>query len=252
MAGPFQRAQESQGRSSQLLGRRSSMTLEAIEDLLAEAACVRDVTSAAVSDLCTARKIDLRNRLHRGRRQLYHRYLKHCFEDRVLSPEEIDELSHLRDLLHLDAADLSAVQDAVAVEVYGEAVEEVLADFRLDDDEAAFLRDLTESLHLSEDTAKRIYGEGAGRARDRVLRDAGTRDRQFLEHRVPAGEFTGRSDASLERAIDDALTKASLAIPSLHWFEVTHIAGYVEDGRANGWHATLKAGIRSDEEGGAR
>jgi flavin-binding protein dodecin len=223
------------------------MTLEAIEDLLAQAACVRDVTSAAVSDLCTARKIDLRRRLSRGRRQLYHRYLKHCFEDRVLTPDEIDDLCHLRDLLHLDAADLIAVQNAVAVEVYGEAVEEVLADFRLDDDEAAFLRALTKSLDLPEARAARIYEERAGRARDRALSEATARDLLFLEHRAPAGEFTGRSSSSLERAIDDALTKASLVVPNLHWFEVTHIAGYAEEGQASGWHISLKAGIRSDD-----
>ncbi len=245
MAAPFQRAQEPQGRSSQLLGRRSSMTLEAIEDLLAEARCVRDVTRAAVSDLCTARKVDLRSRLSRGRRQLYHRYLKYCLEDRVLAAEEVESLAHLRDLLHLDRADLAAVQDAVAVEVYGEAVEEVLADFRLDDDEAAFLRSLTESLNLSEKTATLVYQEKADRARERALSEATTRDRQFL--RPAAGEFTGRSSASLEQAIDDALTKASLAIPSLHWFEVTHIAGYVEGGRTSGWHATLKAGIHGED-----
>ena len=247
MAGPFQRAQESQDASGGLLSRRSSMTLEAIEDLLAQAACVRDVTSGAVSDLCTARKVDLRRRLSRGRRQLYHRYLKHCFEDRVLSPNEIDELCHLRDLLHLDAGDLVAVQNAVAVEVYGEAVEEVLADFRLDDDEAAFLRGLTDSLDLSEHTAARIYTEHAGRAHSRAMSEASTPDLQFLEHRAPAGEFTGRSSTSLERAIDDALTKASLVVPNLHWFEVTHIAGYAEEGQASGWHISLKAGIRSDD-----
>ena len=81
----------------------------------------------------------------------------------------------------------------------------------------------------------------------KVLSDAGMRDRQFLKHRVAAGEFTGRSDSSLEKAIDDALAKASLAIPSLHWFEVSQIAGYVEEGRSSGWHVTLKAGIRSDD-----
>jgi len=155
VAGPFQRVPGSPDASSRLLGRRSSVTLQAIEDLLARADCVRDVTSVVVSDLCAARNVDLRRRLSRGRRQLYHRYLKHCFEDKVLTPGEIDELSHLRGLLHLDAADLVEVHDAVAVEVYGEAVEEVLADFRLDDDEAAFLRGLRESLDLSEDAPSR-------------------------------------------------------------------------------------------------
>jgi len=220
------------------------VTLQAIEDLLARADCVRDVTSVVVSDLCAARNVDLRRRLSRGRRQLYHRYLKHCFEDKVLTPGEIDELSHLRGLLHRDAADRVEVHDAVAVEVYGEAVEEVLADFRLDDDEAAFLRGLRESLDLSEDAAAGIFEEGRVRARERALKEAGTQDQQFVEHRAAAGAFTGRSSSSLEDAIDDALTKASIAIRELHWFEVTHIAGYVEDGRTGGWHVTLSAGLR--------
>jgi len=221
------------------------MTLEAIEDLLAQAGCVHEVTRAAVSELCAARNVDLARRLSRGRRHLYYRYLKHCFEDMVLTPEEIDELRHLQELLHLDSADLAAVHDAVAVEVYGEAVEEVLADYRLDDDEAAFLRGLRQSLDLSEGAAARIYEDRAGRARERALSEAEARDRLFIDHRAPAGEFTGRASASLERAIDDALTKASLAIPGLHWFELTHIAGYVEDGRVGSWHVTLSAGIGS-------
>jgi flavin-binding protein dodecin len=221
------------------------VTLEAIEDLLARAGSLREVASSAVSDLCTERKVDLGSRLNRGRRQLYQRYLKHCFEDGVLTDEELADLDHLAGLLQLNESDLAAVQDAVAVEIYGEAVEEVLADFRLDDGEETFLRSLRESLDLPEKTADRLYREGAGRARDRAMHEARTRDRLFL--RTPAGEFTGRSSSSLEDAIGDALTKASLAIPSLHWFEVIQIAGYVEDGRASGWHATLKAGVRGDD-----
>ena len=188
--------------------RRGSITLDGIEDLLAQAETVREVTAAMVSEICQERGVDLRNRLARGRRQLYRRYLRHCFEDKVLSDEERADLAHLRSLLHLTPDDLHAIHDEVAIEVYGEAVHEVLSDFRLDDDEAEFLRGLREQLGLTEERAERIYREGSSEARVRAFSHAESRDRQFIEHHAAAGEFTGRSDETLENAIQDGLAKA--------------------------------------------
>jgi len=34
--------------------------------------------------------------------------------------------------------------------------------------------------------------------------------------------------------------------PTIHWFELTHLAGYVEEGRAKSWHVTVRAGIPRD------
>ena len=246
MATPFERSDSSKPGIA-MLRRRTSITLEGIEDMLAEASCVRDVTPAMIAQLCEQRRVDLSSRLTRGRRQLYRRYLRHCFEDKVLSEEERANLSHLRALLYLSSHDLAAIHDDVAVEVYGEAVEEVLEDFRLDDDEAEFLRALRDQLGLTDDMADRILQEGSSVARNRALSQAESRDRQFIEHRAAAGEFTGRSTDSLESAVEDALTKAALAIPSLHWFEASHIAGYVGDGKAESWHVTVRAGIRGEE-----
>jgi flavin-binding protein dodecin len=247
MAEPYQRGNDGGNKSKLFLGRRGSLTLEAIEDLLAQADRIRDVTSDAVSELCARRDVDLRRRLHRGRRRLYQRYLEHCLEDRVVSVQESEELAHLGALLHLEPADLVAIHDEVAVAVYGEAVEEVLADYRLDDDEEIFLRRLRESLDLSEVDAERLYSQGSSRARDRAFNEAASPDPQFISPRATAGTFTGRSAASFDAAIDDALTKASIAAPNLHWFKVSVIAGYVEEGRASGWHVTLQAGLRDVE-----
>jgi len=245
MATPYERA-ESTNRTLGVLRRRGSITLEGVEDLLAQAACVRDVTAQMIAELCEERRVDLANRQLRGRKQLYLRYLRHCFEDKELSEEERADLAHLRSLLHLSPADLAAVHDEVAIEVYGEAVSEVLEDFQLDRDEAEFLCDLRDQLGLTEERAERIYQEGSSDARNRALSQAESRDQQFIEHRSPAGKFTGRSDDSLESAIEDAIARAALAIPSLHWFEVVDIAGYVTDAKAGSWHVTVQAGIRRD------
>jgi len=242
MASPYQKLEPATG-SAGVFRRKSSVTLEGIEDLLADAANVRDVTPVMITDLCEQRKIDLKNRLARGRRLLYRRYLSHCLEDKRLSRDEHADLAHLRLLLHLNQHELSHIHDEVAIEVYGEAVHEVLGDFRLDDQEAAFLTTLQKDLGLSEVKADSIYREESSMARSRAMSEAASRDQQFTLHRKPAGEFTGRSNDSLEAAIEDGLAKATLAVPGLHWFEVGDISGYIEEGHAKSWHVTLRAGI---------
>jgi flavin-binding protein dodecin len=242
MASPYQKAETVSG-SARVFRRKSSVTLEGIEDLLADAANVRDVTPLMIKDLCEQRKIDLKNRLARGRRLLYRRYLCHCLEDKRLSRDEHADLAHLRLLLHLSQQELSHIHDDVAIDVYGEAVHEVLDDFMLDDQEAAFLATLQKDLGLSEDKADRIYREESSMARSRAMSEAASRDHQFILHRKPAGEFTGRSNDSLEGAIEDGLANAALAVPGLYWFEVGEISGYIEEGHAKSWHVTLRAGI---------
>ena len=38
-----------------------------------------------------------------------------------------------------------------------------------------------------------------------------------------------------------------MAVPRLHWFEVTETAGYIENGEVSGWHVSVRAGIRMEE-----
>jgi flavin-binding protein dodecin len=193
-------------------------TFEAIEDLLAHAAGVRAVGVEAVQTVCEDLGADLRHKYLSDRKHLYRRYLAYCLEDKELSEEENADLQHLR----------------------------FLADLKLDPEEEAFLRRLRGELHLSEQVAAQLYTEGEYSARDRVLSKASAPDRLFLSHRAPAGEFTGRSTTTIEDAVAEALAKATVAIPSLHWFELTHIAGYVEEGQTRGWHVTLHAGVSAE------
>jgi flavin-binding protein dodecin len=218
-------------------------TCEAIEDLLACTEGVRAVGVEAIQKICEDLGVDLRQKYLSDRKHLYRRYLAYCLEDRELSEQENADLEHLRSLLHLAMDDVVSVHDEVAREVYGKAIQEVLADLKLDPEEEAFLRRLRGELHLSEKVAGQLYTEGERSARDHALRKASSRDRLFLTHHTPAGEFTGRSTTTIEGAVADALAKATVAIPSLHWFELTHLAGYVEEGQAKGWHVILRAGV---------
>ena len=68
-----------------------------------------------------------------------------------------------------------------------------------------------------------------------------------MEHRPAAGEFTGLSTTSIEDAVSDALAKATRLVPNLHWFEVVHTAGHVQEGGVQGWHVVVRAGLSEED-----
>jgi len=229
-----------------LLGRRKVEAAAAVEALLAKAGRVSDVGAADVAAACSRCGVDSARTLRKEFKALYGRYLDFCFEDRQLSTEESRDLEHLQQILQLGDADVSSVQDDVAISVYGSAVAEVLADLRIDAQEESFLKRLREELNLPQSKAERILEDHARDARSRAIHAATVADVTFIQRREPAGEFTGRSSAGLQAAVDNALGKAALAIPQLHWFEVTQLSGYVEDGAASQWYVVVQAGIRQE------
>ncbi len=243
MAGPFRPAPARSGLGRAIRSKRA-VTFEEIEDLFATSGSVREVSHTAVADLCKAHEIDLAHKFASDRKHLYRRYLAYCLEDKALSDEEYAELKHLRTLLYLRESDVAPVHDEVAREVYGKAIQEVLADLEIYAEEEAFLRRLQDELHVSEKDATDLRNRGQIRARDLALSRASAPDDDFSAHRVASGEFTGRSEDSFEAAVADALQKALIAIPRLHWFEVVQMAGYVGDGKPKGWHVTVRCGIQ--------
>jgi flavin-binding protein dodecin len=121
----------------------------------------------------------------------------------------------------------------------------VLSDLKISAEEEAFLRRLRSELKLSEAEAAVMLEAGRERMRDVALEQASTSDPEFSKPRAPIGQFVGRSDESLEQAVRDAVSKARLAIPRLHWFEVGNISGYVDDEGPKSWHVTVRGGIKT-------
>lgn len=245
MAKPFNETQTEV--SGRLIGRRKSEAAAAVEALLVGAPKLTQVTGQQVVEACAAAKLSSPLQIRKECKNLYGRYLDYCFEDKMLSPEEMADLAHLKRILQLSDADVTSIQDEMAIAVYGRAVAEVLEDLRIDSDEADFLRQLREQLQIPETKAERILEEGARDARGRALREATASDQTFIDRREPAGSFTGRSTTGLEAAVEDALAKAQLAVPKLQWFEVTQISGYVDNGEASQWYVILKAGIERED-----
>ncbi|WP_440999946.1 dodecin [Fodinibius sp. SL11] len=56
-------------------------------------------------------------------------------------------------------------------------------------------------------------------------------------------ELTGTSDQSLEKAVENAIEKASNTVDDMRWFEVIETRGSIEDGAVAQWQVVIKVGF---------
>lgn len=61
-------------------------------------------------------------------------------------------------------------------------------------------------------------------------------------------EVVGSSPASIEDAIQSAISKASSTIRHIRWFEVVETRGQVEDGKVAYYQVTMKIGFSVEDE----
>ena len=223
------------------LGRKRSAAMRDLEGLLADCQGVREVTASAVEEAAARHGVSLDRRCRGACRELYRRFLKQCLDDRRLTEEERADLAHLKRILNLEAEDVAAVHEQVSKTVYGQAVEEVLEDHRVDPEEAEFLGRLREELELADGVATRVYEKEERRARHRYFsKTVSTEAALFATHEAVL-ELTGRSTEGVEAAVNAALEEACQAIPEVGHAEISRVRVRVEDGRAAEWEVDLKA-----------
>lgn len=56
-------------------------------------------------------------------------------------------------------------------------------------------------------------------------------------------ELTGTSDQSVEKAVENAIAKASKTVDDMRWFEVIETRGSIEDGNIAQWQVVIKVGF---------
>lgn len=66
-------------------------------------------------------------------------------------------------------------------------------------------------------------------------------------HTYKVIELVGSSPISSDDAIQTAISKASLTLKHLNWFEVIETRGHIEDGKVAHYQVTLKVGFRIEE-----
>ena len=246
MAEPFQtrtpEPPDEGGLLSKVTGRRArAETVRALESLLAEAERICDVTGDHVASVGERHGIDLAAQLRTARRNLYRRFLEHCLADYMLSDLEVEDLEHLKDVLHLSDPDVAHIQNRVSRDVYGAALESVLEDHRVDEEERRFLKRLRADLDLSEFHASQMFEEELRRSQQRAL-DETRIDSSFLNSDGDAVELEGSSRLGLAEAVQAVVDQAAARMPGLAWADVTDVRVRISDGRINQWSVRLRAG----------
>lgn len=234
------------GRSffGRLIGRdRRAGVAEDLRKLVADAERIADLTPEAVAEIGERHGVDLTCRFHTVRKELYRRFLEECLLDHALSERESDELAHLRRILHLEARDAAECHDRVGRAVYGDAVEVVLEDHRLDEEEKGFLRRLGEDLELAPELAEGMIERGRRRARERFVAGSTVHENIYLTAQGAAIEFDGVSATSFEEAVRTALDTACRAVPEIEDAELGHLRVALEDGAVTAWRVTMRARV---------
>ena len=67
------------------------------------------------------------------------------------------------------------------------------------------------------------------------------------EHVYKIVQLAGSSDKSYEKAIRNAIAKASKTIHNLRWFEVVETRGHIDKGEVAHWQVVLKVGFTLDD-----
>ena len=65
----------------------------------------------------------------------------------------------------------------------------------------------------------------------------------MTDHIYKVVELTGSSPDSIEKAVENAIARASQTLRHLRWFQVTETRGQIENGKIAHWQVTLKVGF---------
>ncbi|MDX1574692.1 MAG: dodecin [Kiloniellales bacterium] len=60
-------------------------------------------------------------------------------------------------------------------------------------------------------------------------------------------QLAGSSTESIEKAIENAVSRASQTLHDLRWFEVVETRGHIEGGRVNHYQVVVKVGFSLED-----
>jgi dodecin len=67
------------------------------------------------------------------------------------------------------------------------------------------------------------------------------------DHVYKVTELVGSSTVSIEDAIQVAVSRASVTLRNLRWFEVLETRGHIENGKVQHYQVSLKVGFTMDD-----
>lgn len=176
-----------------------------------------DITKVSVNNIITLSdkyNTDLRRKFKETRLGLFTDYLRHCLVDSKLTNNEMDELTHLRDILMLSRADVDEIIADETVKVYARHVRRAVSDGTFEDFEKENLEKLKAHLRIPTDVAKEIYSKSAGEILQGFIDGAVSNERISPDEERQMNEIA--KNLGIDLKIDDK-SKAVLDRYKLYW-----------------------------------
>lgn len=172
------------------------------------------VTIDEIIDLSEKYKVDFSRKFKDNRKDLFIIYLRHCLVDSKLVENEMKELSHLRDILMLSAADVNEVIKKESARVYEQHVRETVKDGVLEETEKDRLEKIKAELLISEEVAQEVYTKSAGEIMQNFIDGAISDERLSPSEEHQMDEIARGLNIDLK--IDDQ-SQATLDRYKLYW-----------------------------------
>jgi flavin-binding protein dodecin len=68
----------------------------------------------------------------------------------------------------------------------------------------------------------------------------------LCDHVYKKIELVGSSPDGIEKAVENAVTRAKKTIRNMRWFEIVDTRGNIENGKIDHWQVTLQVGFTLD------
>lgn len=120
---------------------------------------IKDISKNAITEIEGKYKLSLLREFKLNLEEFYTVYLNHCLADRILNEQELEDLSHLKNVLGLDEKTINELHARLGKNIYKESFQEAIADGRLSKEEEQFLDKLESTLKLPKELANKISEE---------------------------------------------------------------------------------------------
>ncbi|HMB00234.1 MAG TPA: hypothetical protein VKS21_04540 [Spirochaetota bacterium] len=128
-----------------------------INNLLATADHINDLSSDQLDAVCRKYKIDIYRKFKNELQHFYKKILTFFLKDKKLSGREINQLKHIKKLFGLQEKTTARMHKEIASALYQKELDAVLQDGKISAAEKEFLRQLEQELQLEPHTAASIY-----------------------------------------------------------------------------------------------
>ena len=144
-----------------------------INNLFANNDNVRNISPESINNIFYKNKIKkIPAKYQEKLADFYRVYLSYCLYDKYLSEEEISDLLYIKNLLSLKDDEIDKINKIEVEATYKKAIDEVLTDGSINQDEKDFLDKLEKNLKLPDELAREIYIESSNKLLGNYLTEA--------------------------------------------------------------------------------